>query len=148
MDMPRDAKYEEALKFRKEQVFDEAGVKRTQEWAMINAYDDRQEKARMAEMEPVPTHKVDQRLKNRINEEFLEHKDLHKKNLALRSKVAFNFKSTRELFQSVEQDRLDLINKTRAKLEQSVGQNQQAGHLSLLEKFEQGQMDALNAKKA
>lgn len=67
---------------------------------------------------------VSPELKQRINEEFIEYQRLHEQNCDQREKIAFDFKAIRDLWKQVQNDRLELIQEVKAKLDAEVGRNE------------------------
>lgn len=148
MDLARDQEYDRGLEYRNNpRVWDEDAMARSQNWekALASGQPDKM----MNTMQMTRTKgQVNERLKEKMNKEFIEYRDLRAKNMELRDKIAFNFKSTRELFQNVEKDRLDLINMTRDRIQKEIGRNLEKQELTLLDELNNSERDLLRAKAA
>ena len=87
-------------------------------------HENREQMAGIAEMiYPKEKQVISDDLKKRIDQEYLEFRELHAENWQMRDRLAYDFKACREVFQQLQQDRLELINKARSRIEEEFGHN-------------------------
>lgn len=125
MDLKRDRHYEIDAKLRSDiHYFDDEARQRTETWEKVMRHENREQMAGIAEMNyPKEKQVISDDLKKRIDQEYLEFRELHAENWQMRDRLAYDFKACREVFQQLQQDRLELINKARSRIEEEFGHN-------------------------